>query len=188
MGGTGSGGGNRKPTAVKKLQGNAGKRRLNEREPAPEVAAPEMPEYLTGEAALEWQRLVPILLSMKVLTPSDQNALAALCCAHAQFVEAQRDIALNGQLLDIYAVCEYQGVPITGKSGAPKAVLLEVKKNPSIQIASDADRRLRAYYAMFGLNPASRSKLSTNASSNETPDALDSLFDAPAQSAARKPN
>lgn len=186
MGGKGSGGRNATPTELNQLRGNPGKRKPNKKAPRPQIGAPQMPAYLKGEARAEWIRLVPQLLAMKVLTPSDRNALAGLCCAHAQFVEAQRDLAERGNLLDVYAVCKIDGVRITGKSGKPCAVLLNVKKNPSVQIASDADRRLRGYYAMFGLDPSSRSKLVTNANHDE-PDALDRLFDAPAQP-ARKPN
>jgi P27 family predicted phage terminase small subunit len=187
MGGNGSGGRNAQPTELKKLKGNPGKRKLNRREPKAVRGIPKMPAYLTGEARAEWNRLAPQLAEMKVLTLSDRNALACLCCAHAQYVEAQRDIVERGQMIDVYAVCEVAGVPITGKSGKPKAVLLDAKKNPSVQIASDADRRLRSYYAMFGLDPVSRSKLSINADSDKTPDALDKLFDAPAQPNS-KPN
>lgn len=162
MGGKGSGGRNRKPTAVKKAQGNAGKRKLNDREPVVNVGAPAMPDYLSESGRAEWNRLVPILLSMKVLTPSDGDALAALCCAHSQFVEAQHDLVARGNLLDIYQICQLNGFPIVGRTGKPKAVLIDVKKNPSVQVASDADKRLRSYYAMFGLDPSSRSRLTTN--------------------------
>ena len=37
MGGKGSGGNNRLPTAIKKLRGNPGGRKLNEKEPKPEA-------------------------------------------------------------------------------------------------------------------------------------------------------
>lgn len=128
-----------------------------------------MPTYLTSLARAEWRRLVPMLLNMKTLRISDGNALAGLCCAHAQFVMAQREIAARGIMLDIYEICEVSPhFPKKGKSGKPIAVLLSTKKNPAIQIASDADRRLRSYYAAFGLDPVSHSKLI--ASGTEPPD------------------
>jgi len=48
MGGKGSGGHNRKPTALKKLQGNPGKRKLNKNEPALVLGEPLMPLGLSA--------------------------------------------------------------------------------------------------------------------------------------------
>jgi P27 family predicted phage terminase small subunit len=182
MGGKGSGGRNAKPSALRKLQNNPGKRRINKREPKVPVGAPEMPTYLSATARAEWKRLVPILLGMKVLTPNHGAALAGLCCAHAQFVEAQRDLARRGNLLEIYEVCRLDDLVNAKAKQVPKAVLLDVKKNPSVQIASDADRRLRSYYAMFGLDPVSQTKLSVHANPDETPDAFEAFLSSGAQS------
>src|SRR5438132_13074356 len=99
MGGKNSGGRNRKPTAVKKLQGNAGKRKLNPREPKPKVGVPEMPAHLPKIAVLAWKRLVPILTGMNVLTIADGDALGAYCSAIAQWGQAELAIAKYGILL-----------------------------------------------------------------------------------------
>jgi P27 family predicted phage terminase small subunit len=76
-----------KPTALKKLAGNPGKRRLNEREPAPTVGRPEMPRWLKGKAVTEWLHVAPILEQMGVLTQADQIGLALLADAVADYVE-----------------------------------------------------------------------------------------------------
>jgi phage terminase small subunit len=39
-----------KPTAVKKLEGNSGKRKLNTKEPVPAKGMPDCPEWLLPEA------------------------------------------------------------------------------------------------------------------------------------------
>ena len=39
-----------KPTAVKKLEGNPGKRKLNTKEPVPAKGMPDCPEWLLPEA------------------------------------------------------------------------------------------------------------------------------------------
>ena len=45
-----------KPTAVKILEGNPGKRKLNEHEPQPQRKAPPCPKWLEPEAKKEWRR------------------------------------------------------------------------------------------------------------------------------------
>ena len=46
-----------KPTAMKKLEGNPGKRPLNLFEPTPEEKMPHCPDWLEEEAKAEWERL-----------------------------------------------------------------------------------------------------------------------------------
>lgn len=46
-----------KPTAVKVLEGNPGKRSLNTAEPKPEKKAPRCPSWLEDEAKKEWKRM-----------------------------------------------------------------------------------------------------------------------------------
>ena len=46
-----------KPTALKKLEGNPGKRKLNTKEPVPAKGMPEGPKWLLPEAKEEWKRL-----------------------------------------------------------------------------------------------------------------------------------
>lgn len=43
-------GGKPKPTALKKLEGNPGKRKMNTKEPMPEKGMPECPKWLLPEA------------------------------------------------------------------------------------------------------------------------------------------
>ena len=45
------------PTAIKELEGNPGKRKLNDKEPRPEKKAPSCPKWLEPEAKKEWRRL-----------------------------------------------------------------------------------------------------------------------------------
>jgi P27 family predicted phage terminase small subunit len=171
MGGKGSGGSNRKPTALKKFLGNPGKRKLNEKEPKAPKGVPEMPRFLNGEARAEWRRIVPVLCKMGVLTVADGKALAAYCSCYSQLAKAEAAIEKFGL---ICATLDQ----VTG--------VAELKVNPAVRIKSDALRQMKSFLIEFGLTPASRSKLKINANDDE-PDALDDLFDAPAQP-ARKPN
>lgn len=60
-----------KPTALKKLEGNPGKRKLNTKEPVPEKGMPDCPKWLLPEAKEEWKRLCQKLSEMGVLTEID---------------------------------------------------------------------------------------------------------------------
>ena len=55
-----------KPTAIKKLEGNPGKRKLNTQEPIPAKGMPECPEWLMPEAKKEWERLADLMNQMGV--------------------------------------------------------------------------------------------------------------------------
>ena len=44
-----------KPTAIKELEGNPGKRKLNNKEPKPDKGMPVCPEWLPPEAKAEWK-------------------------------------------------------------------------------------------------------------------------------------
>ena len=60
-----------KPTALKKLEGNPGKRPLNELEPLPQVTMLRCPNWLEPEAKKEWRRLAPVLIGAGILTGAD---------------------------------------------------------------------------------------------------------------------
>ena len=57
-----------KPTAVKVLEGNPGKRSLNTGEPKPEKKAPRCPAWLEDEAKKEWRRMAKQLEHLGILT------------------------------------------------------------------------------------------------------------------------
>ena len=80
----------RKPTALKVLQGTFKPCRANPDEPTPEFGAPEIPEYLEGEAALEWNRVVDYLTRTRVIAKGEGSMLAVFCYLHAKFVEATK--------------------------------------------------------------------------------------------------
>lgn len=60
-----------KPTALKELEGNPGRRPLNGAEPKPERKAPRCPSWLEEEAKKEWRRMGRILEQMGLLTEMD---------------------------------------------------------------------------------------------------------------------
>lgn len=76
-----------KPTAVKKLEGNPGKRKLNTKEPIPAKGMPTCPDWLMPEAKEEWERLAELMNQMGVLTEVDMVAFAAYCQSYARWKE-----------------------------------------------------------------------------------------------------
>ena len=85
------------PTALRKLEGNRGKRPFNEREPQPSPGEPAMPP-LSREAAKEWKRIVPILMALGILTVADGSALAIYCTAFARWQQAERQLSRSRNL------------------------------------------------------------------------------------------
>lgn len=88
-----------KPTAVKELEGNPGKRQLNELEPKPKKKAPKCPVWLDTEAKKEWRRVAKQLEELGVLTEVDMAAFAGYCEAYARWKEAEEFISKHGTIV-----------------------------------------------------------------------------------------
>ena len=89
-----------KPTALKKLKGNPGKRKMNTKEPVPGKGMPDCPKWLLPEAKEEWKRLCQKLSDMGVLTEVDMAAFAAYCQSYARWKEAQQHIDEEGSTFE----------------------------------------------------------------------------------------
>jgi|GEM_PF-176970 len=143
-----------KPTALKKLEGNPGKRRLNEYEPMPPISTLRCPNYLLPEARKEWRRLAPALIAMGVLTVADAVPFAAYCTAYARWREAEDFITQHGAI--------YKD---------PRGF---ARPNPYVAIAAQQLREIKSLAAEFGLTPANRTAIMANAL-NITRHAMDPL-------------
>lgn len=138
-----------KPTALKKLEGNPGKRALNHAEPQPEKIAPEMPKGLSKAAKREWNRIVPLLLKLGLLSEIDGKALASYCDAVAIIEEARKCIRERGQYYTPFYTDKRTGELVPG----------EMKTNPAVKDLLKATAMKKAFEIEFGLTPASRAKL-----------------------------
>ena len=79
-----------KPTALKALEGNPGKRELaDEPMPAPAVA-PGPPKWLNEDALSTWERLCAVMEPLGLLTEADLEAFAELCVLHSRVVKLHR--------------------------------------------------------------------------------------------------
>ena len=75
-----------KPTNVRRLEGNPGKRPLNDQEPEFSADGVDPPVWLTGDALAEWERTAPELVRAGVLTVVDVPLFAAYCQACEDYV------------------------------------------------------------------------------------------------------
>ena len=87
-----------KPTALKVLEGNPGKRPLNIDEPKPNKKAPKCPSWLEPEAKKEWRRMSKTLEQIGVLTQVDGAAFAGYCQAYARWKEAEEFLTKHGTI------------------------------------------------------------------------------------------
>ncbi len=71
-----------KPTRLKLIEGNPGKRPINGREPKPPGSLPSCPAHLSATAKTEWKRLARSLNRIGMLTEIDRAAMAAYCQAY----------------------------------------------------------------------------------------------------------
>ena len=129
-----------KPTVLKVLDGNPGKRALSQREPVAPQGVPDPPAWLDDEAKAEWERVLPDLEQMGLLSPADRPALAAYCTAWSRWVEAEQMVKKFGPIVK------------SPEKGFPM-------KSPYLTIADQALETMRKLMVEFGLTPSSRSRI-----------------------------
>lgn len=76
-----------KPTALKLVRGNPGKRPINRNEPIPEGPV-EKPSFVKGAALRKWNRYAPELIRIGVLRSVDADMFGAWCVLMAEFAAA----------------------------------------------------------------------------------------------------
>ena len=138
-----------KPTALKELQGNPGKRPLNQAEAKFASSLPKCPTFLKGEAKREWKRVAEELYEAGLLESVDRAALAAYCMSWSRWQQAER--ALMGEEL----------VLVTDKG--------YMYPNPLLAIAKNASAEMRTFMNLFGMTPSSRSKVTARKNEEEDP-------------------
>lgn len=128
-----------KPTALKQLAGNPGKRALNKREPNPPRGPLDPPAHLCPAAAAKWHELAKTFDQLGLLTTIDRTAFEAYCETWARWCAAK-------------AIVAKQGLTYSTGNGL-------IRKRPEVQIAAECERLMRQYAAEFGATPSSRSRV-----------------------------
>jgi P27 family predicted phage terminase small subunit len=147
-----------KPTHLRVVTGNPGKRPLNQREAAPRPAPklPDPPAELNADAQAEWKRVSRDLYDCGLLKGVDRIALAAYCQAVGRWQQAERALAEMAK-----------NDPLTGglliKTSNGNAI-----QNPIVGIANKAMADMVRYCIEFGMTPSARSRIEATAPIEET--------------------
>lgn len=128
----------RKPTVLKLLAGNPGKRKVNKREPKIAEGRIAIPGHLGAVAKAEWRRLVKHL-PRGLVTPADRADFAQYCQTWARVCQAEK-------------MLDESGLFFVSENGYPC-------QHPLVSTLKGLNAQLRGYMADLGLTPSSRSKI-----------------------------
>lgn len=131
-----------KPTNLKLLEGNPGKRDINKDEPKYDLSekSEKAPPWLGTAAKKEWKRVLPLLKKNGLVTDADYMALCAYCQSVDTWIEAEK-------------LKRAEGLVTTTSNGT------EVQ-HPAVNVANSALNNVLKFGREFGLTPASRTGLS----------------------------
>ncbi len=131
-----------KPTAMKELQGNPGRRPLPEHEPRLQPVVLRKERGLADRkphAAQFYDWLAKLLGEVGVTTELDRPAFYVMADAWADFRRAEE-------------ILDKEGLMTVDERGLPR-------KHPMIQVKRDAREALYRYLGTFGLTPGDRSRI-----------------------------
>ncbi len=129
-----------KPTFLRVLEGNPGKRPLNENEPQPRKVSPTCPHHLTKGGRRQWKKIAKYLFEIGLLTQIDGDALSLYCEAKSRWIDAIKKLET---MPDVIA---------SKKTGSPFI-------NPIFNVACASFEQMRKMMAEFGMTPSSRSRI-----------------------------
>lgn len=145
-----------KPTALRKLQGNPGKRPLNTREPQPTVlASADPPGWLDDAAKEAWRQVVPRLCALHVVSEIDLQALGMMFDSWGEWYAARQTVREKGMTFEVTEMR-------TDENGVKVREVVSIRRRPEVAIAADAYRRVRAFMNDFGMTAAARVRLVTS--------------------------
>ena len=148
-----------KPTVVKKLSGNPGKRPLNANEPQFEIPGRMLntPAYLDDYGAEVWRDLGGMLLRAGLLTVVDKYALGMFCVSAGRFVKGNLMLEQTG------------GPVLTSETTG------NIYQNPWLHVVNKAWDQMQRMFSEFGLTPAERARLQAPQTPEE-PSLAEQLF------------
>lgn len=147
-----------KPTALKILDGNPGKRAIDdehEAKPRP-VRFESPPKHLDDEAKREWRRMIRKLAPLGLYTEIDRPALVAYVVAWSRHVDAETKIREKGLVID-------------SPNGFPMI-------SPWASIANKAWAQMVRALAEFGMSPSSRTRVKAEKPDDEEGDGWGGLL------------
>ncbi len=132
-----------KPTTLRVLQGNPGKRRLNKDEPNFGAGAPDKPTWLDEYASEAWDYFVFHLLAARVLQKAYQHILIVACSAYSQLRKCEKFLAEKQSIS--YVMSTDQGDVY--------------RPFPEVAQLNQARRQLHSACAELGVTPPSSTKV-----------------------------
>ncbi len=136
-----------KPTKLKILTGNPGRRPLNKSEPQPAGKLPKRPGWLTGYARKEWERAADELDALGLLTSLDYTLFVLFCYKYGEFVQLVKDVRKEGRTF--YDI----------KSDMLGNEIKVMKSNPKVMQMNNLSKEIRLLCSEFGMSPSSRCRL-----------------------------
>jgi len=161
MAGNGNSGRPAKPAVVHLIKGNPSKKDaaalLREvAQPVIPVEAPPMPDWLDEDAVTEWNRVVPDLIKLGLISVLDRQALAQYC-------EAVSDYRRWTLLI------QEKNASLSSPGGGDVQTYRTGARDLSVwrRLRNDAERRADAAGAKFGFSPMARRALKAQAPQGE---------------------
>jgi len=131
------------PTSLKVLNGNPGKRPLNDLEPTPEAKLPKPPKHLSKIARRAWLEMSKRLDDCGITSKIDGVAFQLLCEAYGNYLEACEKVAAHGAVwLD------------KGEGKIPKFAY-----SPYWAIMNREWEKVKQMLVEFGMTPSSRARV-----------------------------
>ena len=153
-----------KPTHLKLVTGNPGRRPLNKAEAMPEPDLPMPPPHLNDEAKVEWGRVANELYKVGLLTGLDRAVLAAYCQSYAIWCQATNAIKKMAEKDTLTG-----GLMIKTSNG-------NAIQNPLVGTANKAASDMARYAAEFGMTPSARSRINAETPDNRKEDPASKYF------------
>ena len=137
-----------KPTRLKLLTGNPGKRNLP-KEPDVSSGLPDPPSHLDAYALEEWHRLAAGLHALGLFFDVDRGAFSAYCQAYSRWRHAEEELNALAKANPLSALIL-------------KTVSGNFIQQPLIGIANKAMGDMVRYSTEFGLTPSARARLAVD--------------------------
>lgn len=145
-----------KPSHLKLVAGNPGKRTLNPSEAQVTPGIPRPPNSLKEKPRAIWHEWAPRLHKMGVLSIEDEVAFRALCESMDDYHRIKKIV--DGMSDDdlFYDTTTQGGATMT-------------RQHPALSALHEADRRLRAWLSEFGMTPSARSRVTARKPAEDDP-------------------
>ena len=145
-----------KPTSLKLVTGNPGKRPLPKNEPMPKTPVGDPPQELNDDGLAEWHRVSKELSALGMITGFDRQSLLMYCVAYQLWVDALRKVNASGAMLR-----SPKGFPLQN----PYLAVVNKQAEIMIKLASD-----------FGFSPAARARIGIALEDKSRSDPAEAFF------------